>query len=120
MDLQLDDSGDLAITDGNLVLLEDNAAIRQHIRIALNMYRGEWFLNTSEGVPWIQTIFRKGTSLAVVTAVLRNAILAVPGVTEIKTFDVAFDATARRVSLSFDAVTPDGQTIVFRDYIVNE
>ncbi len=116
MDLPIDNSGDLVITDGNFVLVDGIPAIEQQLRVALRMFKGEWFLAPNDGIPYIQTIFVKGTSLGVITTLLRKAILAVPGVTQINTFDLQFNAAARTLSVSFSATITDGSLLTFTSF----
>lgn len=118
MDIEVDNSGELVFENGDLVLLDADEAIAQSLRISLRMFLGEWFLNTDEGIPYIQSIFTKAPRISIITTVLRRAILAVPGVEEIKTFDVQFNAAARQLSVSFDARITDGGTLTFTDFVV--
>lgn len=118
MDIQIDSSGELVFDGGDLVLLDGVDAIAQHVRIALRLFKGECAFAPDEGVPWIQSLFTKPTRIQLVTAVLRRAILAVPGVTEINKFDLSFEPVGRRLSLSFAATTTSGAVIEFSEYIV--
>lgn len=118
MDIQVDNSGELVFANGDLVLLDGTDAIAQNLRIALRMFKGEWFLNVDEGVPYIQNIFIKAPRISVITVLLRKAILSVAGVEEIKTFDVQVDAAARSLSVTFDARLADGGTLTFTDFVV--
>jgi len=56
-DLKLDSSNDITITDGDLVLTTTNTEMCvQTLGITLNTYQGEWFLDTTFGVPYLQEI----------------------------------------------------------------
>jgi hypothetical protein len=118
MDLQIDNAGELVYANGDLVLLDGDDAIQQQLRIALRMFQGEWFLSPTEGVPYIGQVLTKTPRMSAVTLVLRKAILAVPGIEEIKTFDVQFDATARQLFLTFDARLASGTVVSFPPFVV--
>lgn len=48
-------TGDLDLTNGQLRFTANNAELtRQRIAITLNTYRGEWFLNILEGIPYLE------------------------------------------------------------------
>ena len=109
-DLQLDSNteSDLLLTANSLTLTTGREAIRQHIQTTLRLFQGEWFLDTTAGVPWYQDILVKGPSFAVVSAVLRNAILDVEGVLLLVTFDMDFVASTRLMTLEFSVETTEG------------
>jgi hypothetical protein len=87
-DLHLGDDGDLAT-------VRDAAAVAQHVKQHLKFWEGEWFLDTTAGVPWIRFVFVKPFDRAVAEAVVKDALLSVPGVTEILAFDAAFHPERR-------------------------
>lgn len=56
-DLKLGSDNDLIMADGDLVLTTTRTEIAaQTLGITLKTYRGEWFLNTTFGVPYLQEI----------------------------------------------------------------
>ncbi|BDU13169.1 hypothetical protein [Escherichia phage phiWec190] len=56
-DLKLGSDNDLIMDDGDLVLTTTRTEIAaQTLGITLKTYRGEWFLNTTFGVPYLQEI----------------------------------------------------------------
>jgi hypothetical protein len=100
--LALDDNGDRLIYNSNWVVIDDIDAIRQVIITKIKLYLGEWFKDVSLGVPWIQQIFRKGTSLGQVQSILIDEILSVEGATEMKKFEMDFDAKTRKLAVDFN------------------
>lgn len=87
---------DLHVTDdGDLATVLDAAAVAQHVKQHLKFWEGEWFLDTTAGVPWIRFVFVKPFDRAVAEAVVKDALLSVPGVTEILSFDASFHAERR-------------------------
>jgi hypothetical protein len=107
-DLWLDDEGDLVIENGDLVLTTGQEAIKQHILQRLKSYRGEWFLNIEDGVPYFQDILKKNPNPRAVDGALKVAIVETPGVTELTSFDLKYDTLTRGLKLSFSCNTISG------------
>lgn len=76
--------------DGNLAVARKAEAVAQHVRQRLMTFRGEWFLDTSAGVPWLDQILGKQYDPALAEAVVKAEILDTDGVTEITSFSVDF------------------------------
>lgn len=87
--------------DGNLVLVRNAEAIGQHVRQRLMTYEGEWFLDTTAGVPWMRDLLGGAYDPVMVESVLKPEIMETDGVTEITAFSVRFDAERRGLS-AFD------------------
>jgi hypothetical protein len=119
MDLQMTEGGDLYTGAGDVALTTGVAATTQRLRVKLRMFKGEWFLNTREGVPYFDRVFIKTPSLATVTAIFRGVILADPGVTELVSFTAQLETTTRDLLISFHATCVDGNPIVFTDFVVS-
>lgn len=73
-------------------------AVGQAVMTTLKLWRGEWFLDQSVGVPYTAEVLGKGTRASLEPA-LRTAILNVPDVQAIEAFDVAIDPDRRAVSI---------------------
>jgi len=104
--LGLDD--DILITNNSMTLTTGLEAIRQHLQTSLRLFLGEWFLDTTVGVPWFQQVFQKNTTFVVVQQVLKDKILSVPGVLQLLKFDFDYNGTTREATLSFQALTEEG------------
>ena len=111
-DLMTDpDTGDLLLSAGDLVLVANIAAIRQEAEIRMRFMLGEWFLDTSQGVPHLQTILVKSPDLAAIEGVLKNAILETDGIDEITKLALTYDAGERTLSVVWSAKTNLGELI---------
>jgi hypothetical protein len=87
---------------GNLAMVTDAAAIGQHARQRLSLFAGEWFLDTTTGVDWFGTVLGgPGTAAnqAVAEAIVKEIILATPGVIAISEITTSFDRSTRGVSV---------------------
>lgn len=95
-------TNDLALDDaGNLMTVTDAHAVGQHVRQRLRTHRGEWFLDTQAGVPWLDQVLGRQYDPTLAEAVIKAEIAATAGVTGISGFSARFDAT-RRALEAFD------------------
>jgi hypothetical protein len=101
MDLKLTDSHDVLIENFDLVLIDGKEAVRQQILVKLKLWRGEWFLDTEFGTPWLQDVLGKQLSLSGVLAALQTSILEVAGTTRFQSFEYDFSRQERRLIVNF-------------------
>lgn len=105
------DTNDLEIINGDLALATGTVAIQQDLQQTLQLFLGEWFLDTSKGLPYLQLILVKNPNLDVIQATLLNAARAVNGVEDIVGFQFDYDAKTRTLSVSMQAKTTTGTVI---------
>lgn len=103
---KLDEAGDMTMGRGSSCFLADTPdAIAQNVMTRLALWRGSWFLDTTEGTPWLQEILGKHEA---VESVLRARILETPGVTEISKFESILNPDTRTIRISAEIVTRYG------------
>lgn len=105
---------DLALDDGASLRMAIGAeAVAQHIKQRLLMFEGEWFLDTSAGLPWLPKpgkfgIFDRPFPRGQADALVKSEVLDTPGVVALEAFDTrTFDA-GRRYSVQFEGVSVEG------------
>lgn len=101
-------SHDLLIINGDLKLIDDAERIAQQIKITLKFLLGEWFLDTSKGVPYLEQVLVKNPNMNHIRAIFREKILDVPGVAGLKKLNLTLDRKSRALSVSFEAETIAG------------
>lgn len=104
----LDSDGDIDITEGKLSLTTGLEATAQRISQRLKLYFGEWFLDKTRGVPWIQQVFVKNPNPTIVDAIIKREIIAEPQVIELQQFELDLDTSTRLLTVTFRALTTDG------------
>lgn len=104
----LDNTGDLELVDDSFRLNSGAEAIAQHLKVKFQLFLGEWFLDTSIGVPYYQDILIKKPSFVVVQEILKDVILDTPGILELLEFNIDFEGATRTFSLEFKALTDEG------------
>lgn len=101
-------TNDLIVKDGDLMLIDNAERVAQQILITLRFWYGEWFLNTTEGVPYLEYILVKNPNLAHVRQVLTEAIESVPGVVSLDSMDFEYDRQGRTLAVDYSATTDYG------------
>lgn len=94
---------DFRIQNGKLVLVRGSETIRERLRVIIQRYKGEWFLNTSKGIEYYSEdnkILGQTTNIDEVSAIIRGEILSEPGVIRIQKFSIS--QSSRDVSISAD------------------
>jgi hypothetical protein len=106
---KLDSTGDMVFGHGgNDFLVDSPDAVAQAVETRLREWKGEWFLDTSEGTPW-QALMGKGTQKSI-DPEIRARILATEGVTEITAFAVVINPTTRKATITATINTDYGET----------
>ena len=110
----LDKDGDMqfGLPSGKGWLVDSPQAVGQLVKSALSLWRGEWFLDTSLGVPMFENILRRGATEEGIADVLRTEVSKVPGVVSVVYVGVTIDHLARKVSASVELVSAYGRTKV--------
>jgi hypothetical protein len=99
-DFALDTDGDIAIVNGDFVLVDGAERVRQQAQIKLKLWTGEWFLDTAFGTPWLDGILGKGVSISAALALLQASLMEIDGVSGIDTIIYAYDEQKRKLNLS--------------------
>lgn len=116
MDIKLGKDGDAVFINGPLNLqgvshfAQD--VVAQRLTIRLRTWLGEWFINTTYGVPYATRILTKVASKTTVDNILREQILDEPGVLQIEKFTSSFDPSSRTYSCEFSVLTREGSASV--------
>lgn len=101
-DLDLDLLGRASLVDGA-------DRIGQQIKISLLAFLGEWFLDTTFGVPYFESVLVKSPDRASIESIFRARILDVPGVQRVRSLELQVERQLRILRVHFDADTADGR-----------
>lgn len=111
-------TGDLQILNGDLSLTSGSSGIAQNLRIRLNFFKGEWFLDATQGMPYFQNVLVKQPNSQAIRAIFRKAILTTPGVTSVSNLELDLDNSLRKLSVSFEAETIEGPLSFDEDFVI--
>jgi hypothetical protein len=110
-DIQLDTSGDLLVTNGDLVLVADVPAIAQDLSQAFQLFNGEDPLAPEEGFPWFEQVLGKKPDAGVLRQVFIDHGEARLGVQQISQVSLNYDRTARKLVAAVVAVADSGELV---------
>jgi hypothetical protein len=109
IDFKLGSNGDILIENGKFVLLSTiQEAVRQRLQTVFRTYQGEWFLNTTYGMPYRQQIIGKGLSKVERDALYISKINEDPDVQRIVYFNSSDNRINRIYDVQFEVLTSDG------------
>ncbi|EFH3308724.1 TPA: hypothetical protein HNJ18_02715 [Escherichia coli] len=92
-----DADGDYTFGSGDDSWLTDSPeAVAQAIKTRFELWYGQWFLDTTEGTPWIQSVLGKQRP-EVYNLAIKKRILETQGVSSITYFSSTVNSTTRRV-----------------------
>lgn len=113
LDILLDDDGDIIVDPVvGITFVSGLDGVAQLVKIALRLFRGEWFLDLDAGVPYFQSILGKKYDAVALRAEIVTAVMGVPCVTEIIELTLDFDGETRTASVSVSLRTQFGDTVV--------
>lgn len=100
-------AGDYQFGRSGIFLKDSAAAVAQAILTRLNLWAGEWFLDTKEGTPYEAQILGHNTQ-ATRDLAIQQRILGTVGVTELTSYSSS--VAGRRLSVSATVQTQYGTT----------
>lgn len=92
-------------------LINSPEAVAQAVKTRFLLWYGQWFLDTTEGTPWIQSVLGKQKPETYNLAI-RRRILETRGVNSIIAFDTTLNTSSRRVVFTATIDTLYGTTTV--------
>lgn len=107
---KLSPDGDYTIGTGADFYVDSPEAVAQAVLTRLRLWRGEWFVDTRDGTPWMEEILGKRVRTRSPDAAIKQRILGTEGVTEILSYSSSFDGNTRRMKVDATIATRYGQT----------
>lgn len=101
-------SNDLVIKNNDLILIDNAERVAQQVLITLRFWLGEWFLDTREGVPYLEYILVKNPNMSHIKQILTEKIKSVDGVNNIVSLDFDFRRITRELYVNFEIDTDYG------------
>jgi len=111
MDLLLNADHDIVWANGPLLKEQTTQSrvdvVAQRLLILLSTFEGEWFLDTSYGIPYFQSVLGRKTKKSTVDLIFQREILAENGVKELTFFESTI--VNRQYSLTFRVKVTTGE-----------
>lgn len=107
---KLDSNGDFTFGRGRRSYFENSPdGVAQCIRTRLELWRGTWFLDTTEGIDWSNRVLNKSNK-KIYDQEIKARILGTVGVQAITSYESVFDADTRKVYVTAEVITDYGTT----------
>ncbi len=120
---KLNADGDIGLDSNNRMetLSTYQELVRQRLDIKLKTFKGEWFLDTTFGVPYRDTgdgksIIGKGYTASDIDALFIALIKEDPDVLSIKYFKSTYNTITRLYDLTFEVLVRDGSLLTMDVY----
>jgi hypothetical protein len=124
--LEIDDEnpivGDRLIRNGQLVLAGEGQTepfshyVAQNLRQRFLRFKGTWFLDLREGIPYFERVLIKAPDLRALESMFKiEVIQKTPGVASINFFQLSFDRANRLLGVDFSVRAADGSTVTAAD-----
>lgn len=107
---KINSDGDIEVdSEGSIQLLDTiQESVRQRLDIQHKTWQGEWYLDTTYGIAYRQSILGKGLSKAEIDALYLTVIDNDPDVISINYFESTYTPLDRVYSLQYEVITADG------------
>lgn len=89
----------------SIMPIEGADRVAQQIKINLLSFLGEWFLDNTYGVPYLEDILIKNPRMASIETIIRGHINSIPDVTRIDSLNLDWNRKARSLSIEFSCTT---------------
>lgn len=108
-DLAMDmTTGDLALRDGDVLLIDNAERVAQQILITMRFWLGEWFLDVQDGIPYLDYVLVKSPNLLHIRQIFTEAIEKIEGVQRVEEMKFAFDVKNRSLRVDYEVSTNYG------------
>ena len=114
MDIKLnDETGDVLLSTTATITTPiftttTSENLAQRLKIRLQTFKGEWFLDGTIGSDYFNQIAGKNRSKAAVDAIIQAEILKEQEVLQITAYSSVVDKTTRKITIQFTVRTVDG------------
>lgn len=104
-DYLLDSDGNRVLERGDQAFASGAQAVKQGIECRVRMFLGEYWMDQSVGVPWIQSVLIRNPNVLLVKSEIAKAIVATPDVSSAVSTAFSQDTAARTASATFEAAS---------------
>lgn len=92
---------DLYLANNDLQLVLNSDQVVQNIKIRLQFFKNEWFLDITPGVPFFEDIFVKNPNIPNIDSIIKAHIVDTPEVEELLEYNSEFDNSTRQYTVDF-------------------
>ena len=99
---------DILIKDGDFLLIDNAERVAQQIKVKLLTFLGEWFLDTTWGVPYLEYILVKQPNQELIKQILSEQILSVDDVKSLNALELDYQVKVRTLIIGYEVSTEYG------------
>ena len=111
-------TNNLKLVNKNLTFTtKTDVYVAQKVRTKLKMFRGEWYLNINEGIPYREEVFIKNPNLGLIEDIFKITILSIPEISELLSFTLIYDVNFRKLTINFNAKLINGENLSFEEEV---
>ena len=100
----------LQFEPGNFAVLDGIESVRARVVQRLHFARGEWFLDQSKGIPYVQALLGRGSSPELIGQELAYAVTQVEGVVRVVSQRVTVGTGRNTLDIELEIETDFGRT----------
>ena len=110
-DLLLDNDHDLVISEFDLAITDDDSRLKQKIKQELLSFKGDWFLDVEQGIPYYQEILGQRNSIEAIRSMFIEALRDIDEIADIKDLELNLDAATRILSIKLEVIDSLGSIV---------
>ena len=99
---------DILIKDGDFLLIDNAERVAQQIKVKLLTFLGEWFLDTTWGVPYLEYILVKQPNQELIKQRMSEQILSVDDVKSLNALELDYQVKVRTLIINYEVSTEYG------------
>lgn len=99
---------DIIIKDGDFLIIDNAERVAQQIKVRILTFLGEWFLDNTHGIPYLEYILVKQPNPALIKQILSEQISAVNDVKSLTSIELDYDVKNRTLIVNYEVTTDFG------------
>lgn len=99
---------DILIKDEDFLLIDNAERVAQQIKVKLLTFLGEWFLDNTWGVPYLEYILVKQPNQDLIKQILSEQILSVDDVKSLNALELDYQVKVRTLIINYEVSTEYG------------
>lgn len=101
-DIKIDtETNELVFENNDIVLCSGVDQLVQNIKIKLNFFLGEWFLDTTKGLPFFEDILVRNPNFPNIDNIIKANILETDGALELIEYTSSYNKITRTYTIHF-------------------
>src|SRR4051812_26611849 len=92
----------------SIVIFDTADRVAQQSKINLLAFLGEWFLDVTFGVPYLEDILVKNPRISTIESIIRYHLNSIPNLTRITSLVLDWDRKTRKLDIQYEAETDLG------------